>query len=1348
MKQTRAIAITLFVVFGACAANARESKSHITKSKSATALSTRAAPCTPATHRANLDFNNVRALIETGGSMWQDRAVRTPAYEVPRTNDNSGPSAIFAGSLWMGGVSPDNQLKLAAVRFREGNDYWPGPLTTDGAATVDGEVCIEYDRTWGALLADAELHNAFNLCRVDPTCDDAVEFPDYITPAYFFEWPAHGNVDLGQDFMLAPFNDFDLSGDYNPASGDFPGFDIDGIIDCKTRSRDDAIPLFGDTTIWWVFNDRGNAHTESGGQPIGMEIRAQAFAFSTNDQINNMTFYNYTLINQGTQTLLNTYFGQWVDVDLGNAQDDYVGCDVRRGLGYAYNGDNNDESGTFPGYGVQPPAIGVDFFEGPFQDADGIDNPLTLDVQAAIDSAGIPYEGIGIGYGDGVPDNERFGMRAFLYHNNTGPSDPDPRGDPRTAIQYYNYLQGIWRDNSVNLFGGTGHMSSSAERDRPAFYMFPGDSDPVFWGTSGLPTDFEWTEEQAMNNEGDRRFIQSAGPFTLEPGAFNNITVGVVWARASGGGPFESVNEVRQADDRAQSLFDNCFRILDGPDAPVLTAQELDREVILYLTNPSNSNNNNEAYEEFDPTIPEFSVVDGDTTILDRFYHFQGYQVYQLADEGVSVSDIDDVDKARLVYQGDIRDSNSQLINFINNQQLGLAVPTEMVDGENEGLVHAIRVTEDLFAQTGDPNLVNFRTYHFLAVAYGVNTYEEYNPSLNSGQALPYLRGRKSPLGEIRSISAIPHNPSSEAGGTVQGAQYGDGFEVTRLEGQGNGGLEVAMKREDILSIATNPPHFNPTVTYEAGMGPVDIRVVDPLNVPAGMFEIGLRRDSINPNDISDAHWFLVNMATLDTVFSEQSIRVANEQLLIGGAGGNLGLSVNIENHIFEEIEFLDDGGILRRRDLAEPIGQGMIEHIDPDQMWYTGIPDQDGETMFNWIRSGTATGGLYDDYLSVDNDEAFESYAGGMWAPWALVGDTGLQPGALSLAGTITTSRTTDLPSVEVVMTPDEDLWTRCVVLEIAEFGSEHGDLKLGIRSDQSVDKNGNPDGTGIGMGWFPGYAVNLETGERLNMAFGEDSFLGGTTGRDMIWNPSDSLTIGPLETPILGGGHWIYVFNNRQRLTGRSNRVPMYDEGAFIANSLMGSNSQRTEVFRAMSWVGSALLIEGATLLSSEVRVRLNVARPYLELQSMPHSTYPEEISIASEALNGGLPLYRFSTGTAITETNVRSAAQEACDLMNVVPNPYYAWSRYETGRLDNRVKFTNLPEQATISIYNVSGTLVRQYKKDNDLTFLDWDLKNQRNVPIAGGLYIIHIDAPGVCERVIKWFGALRPTDLQNF
>jgi hypothetical protein len=103
---------------------------------------------------------------------------------------------------------------------------------------------------------------------------------------------------------------------------------------------------------------------------------------------------------------------------------------------------------------------------------------------------------------------------------------------------------------------------------------------------------------------------------------------------------------------------------------------------------------------------------------------------------------------------------------------------------------------------------------------------------------------------------------------------------------------------------------------------------------------------------------------------------------------------------------------------------------------------------------------------------------------------------------------------------------------------------------------------------------------------------------------------------------------------------------------------------------------------------------------------------------------------------------------DEINVVPNPYYAFSQYETSKLDNRVKITNLPEVCTIRIYNLQGTLVRQFSKADPLTSVDWDLKNERNVPIAGGVYIIHVDVPNVGDKTLKWFGIMRPTDLDNF
>ena len=53
------------------------------KSTKGNSVILRAANCTPATGKKFLEFNNVSALIETGGSMWQDRSRNDAAYECP-----------------------------------------------------------------------------------------------------------------------------------------------------------------------------------------------------------------------------------------------------------------------------------------------------------------------------------------------------------------------------------------------------------------------------------------------------------------------------------------------------------------------------------------------------------------------------------------------------------------------------------------------------------------------------------------------------------------------------------------------------------------------------------------------------------------------------------------------------------------------------------------------------------------------------------------------------------------------------------------------------------------------------------------------------------------------------------------------------------------------------------------------------------------------------------------------------------------------------------------------------------------------------------------------------------------
>ena len=1332
----------------------------------------RAEACAPATALKNLEWNNVQALVENGGTLWHDRANYLGAYFVPKEDRIS---VVFGGALWIGGISPDQQLKLAAVRYRtNGNDFWPGPLTTDGSAEVTPETCEEYDRFAVSYRSDAQRHRQYHDAVAAGT--DDVDFPGgYVMPDYFNDYPAHGNPGLGQDYYLAPFLDYDGDGAYIPENGDYPWFDFLQEIDCSNRRREDVVPLYGDQNFYWIINDKGNIHSESQGEPIGMEIRAQAFAFSTNDEVNNMSFNNYVLINQGTQTLTNTYMAQWVDSDLGGISDDYVGCDVRRGLGYTYNGDGFDES-SLPyssGYGENPPAFGVDFFEGPYQDSDGIDNPLTTNFSDAVDSLGIPYDGIGIGYGDGVVDNERFGMRKFIYFNwNSGIN-----GQPSLAVHYYNYMRGFWKNGQRMSYGGDGlNVSTGTDLEIPADYMFPENTDPFSWGTLGEQVE-PWSEVSSGNPPGDRLFLQSAGPFTLEPGDYNNITVGMVWARATAGEPFESVKLLRVADDKAQALFDNCFEIVSGPDAPDVTIQELENELILYLTNDNSiSNNFGEAYTAIDPGIPK-ELPDGSIlTDEERSYVFEGYQIYQLSDASVSPADLGDVEKARLIFQCDVANDVTQVVNYTYDEIMQASVPTLMANGANDGVQHSFRVTTDAFAQ-GDNRLVNHKTYYFMALAYGYNNYRDFDPNLGTGQDVQFKASRKAAVGSIRAYSGIPHKPDVEAGGTIAVAAYGDGMPITRLEGMGNGLNDVALTADSELALLQSANGKLDAVTYQAGKGPVAVRVVDPLSVPNAEFELRVLGTEGDLEEGTNVNWVLTNLTLLEAgadsseaiVTSDRTIDLLNEQLIL-----EWGLAVTIQQQVYDDV-------------LATPIGAS-ITYENPQEPWLLGIPDTEGFTATNWIRSGTQEGDDSNPYELAFNDlmdeeEVYEGFLGGTWAPYNVVAGTDSDvedsnsgevleyvplyaPTRADLDRLQQWQRPEATTSVDVVFTSDRSKWTRCPVLEmqpnplLADYapGLSDDDVeKMNVRRHKSVDKFGRTvDDAGVnvndatlsspvGMGWFPGYAIDVNTGERLNMAFGEDSWLSADNGSDMIFNPSTS-------REYLGGQHWIYVFQSGQSVpNGAASRMPPYDAGKFMVDLLIdGGTSNERKVFRDCAWVGSSrsnpdypmLSVEDG-LIPNEARVSLRVARPYFQ-----YSASVLDVDNTTGSANNWDPLYRFSTATVATRSEETAILEDLLEEINVVPNPYYAYSQYEANKIDNRVKIVNLPEQCTVRIYNLSGTLIRTYEKADPLTYLDWDLKNEVNVPIAGGVYIIHVDVPGVGQAVRKWFGIMRPVDLDNF
>ncbi|NOZ46766.1 MAG: T9SS type A sorting domain-containing protein [Chlorobi bacterium] len=1391
MKNLKKLSFTFLLAFVIAFVSYGEQPLKSKSTKSGNTVKSATAGCIPPSAMTELDLNNVRTLIMTGGDMWWD-GNGDPRYEVPK---GSGKNSLFAGAIWVGGVDINGQLRLAAIKYRtNGYDFWPGPLITEGEgiASVTPDVCVAYDKHFVITRQQVAKFRAWSNADANTRAND---FPNYSIPDVILNWPGNGDMANGYAQYLAPFWDVNGDGFYNPREGDYPYYDLDGKEKCGTSVEDRVVRLFGDKTLWWVYNDKGNIHTHTtGAAAIGMEFRAQAFAFSTNDELNNMTFYNYEIINRSTFTLTDTYFGVWTDADLGDPYDDYVGCDVNKGLGYLYNGEATDGDGNGNTYGKNPPAIGIDFFEGPYQDPDGLDNLRNWDANNNLDcsngygkeydadDAPIVLRGAsdifngninGLNFGDARVDNERWGMRRYLYFNNGG---ADATSDPVTALDHYNYLKGIWKDGNVMQYGGTGYKSGGPS----ANFMFPNDTDPCGWGTSGIPQPSAWSEQNEGNTPGDRRFVQSAGPFILEPGAVNDITLGAVWARAQSGTPFSSVIQVQRADDKAQRLFENCFKVIDGPDAPDVSVIELDGKIIFQISNNPNSNNYLEQYADRDPFIICPTDPDNPDVILDCDvnYRFQGYQVFQLKDATVSITDIHSPDLARLIFQCDIKDGVSQLVNYEWDDVLGANIPVEEVNGANDGIVHTFTVTDDYFASSSR-QLVNYKKYYYVAIAYAYNDflhYDQNDPLTINGQKKPYLASRKGAEGAIQVQEVIPHPVNSLQGGTTIQSDYGDGPKIVQIEGKGNAYNELELTQESLDKIMSGSPWKDPSPTYMNGHGPVTVKVIDPLNVPDADFILAFSPDSslIKPNHYSnsdsaninlyglilDTKWMLLKRDNEsntfdDTVFSESWIRYQNEQLI-----PEWGISVSIDQVQFpggkSQYFQLDNGNFLVSK--KNGIISSSMEYENPGSPWLDFFPDIDGSSPLNWIRSGSQTGSGVEDYGGKDPDAYYEKIIDGRWAPYAVASSDKYGP-VWKSANPASAINFKDyrLSSIDLVITSDKDKWTRCPVIEMAENSvlSEGHAAKFDLRSAPSVDKDGNPDNSGThGMSWFPGYAIDIATGERLNMMFGEDSWLLGQNGRDMMFNPTADLndllfflTGGNSGFPLLGGKHYIYVMGHNEKIRVNSSGVndtsiymPAYDEGKYIYKSLTsGVSLDKVHVWQNPMWCAIPYTNPNFDFLSSDITIKIRTAQPYSK----------NLFGFAkSDNENNNYPLYSFDLSDIAAITNNTEELKNSLDDINIVPNPYKGYSEYEGSQLENLVKITNLPQKCTISIYTINGTLVRRFKKDNNISYVDWDLKNSYGISIASGVYIIYIDADGIGEKILKWFGSLRPIDLNAF
>jgi hypothetical protein len=109
---------------------------------------------------------------------------------------------------------------------------------------------------------------------------------------------------------------------------------------------------------------------------------------------------------------------------------------------------------------------------------------------------------------------------------------------------------------------------------------------------------------------------------------------------------------------------------------------------------------------------------------------------------------------------------------------------------------------------------------------------------------------------------------------------------------------------------------------------------------------------------------------------------------------------------------------------------------------------------------------------------------------------------------------------------------------------------------------------------------------------------------------------------------------------------------------------------------------------------------------------------------------------------------SSEKATSLMDqiyVVPNPYVGLSEIEpTNRLpgatrgERRIYFEHLPSLCTIRIFTINGDLVQTLVHDVGMQNAReyWNLLNRDGFSVAYGVYIAHIDAPGVGEKILKF------------
>ncbi len=284
----------------------------------------------------------------------------------------------------------------------------------------------------------------------------------------------------------APFEDINKNGTYEP------DIDIPGIPHANQ-------------TIWFKANDFNSSLVDSifGSQPLGIELQSAYWAYNTEGPLNNMIFRKYKIINKGSDNIEQMYCAISTDPDVGNATDDFAGCDTLLNLAFAYNAFDTDNI-----FNQMPPALGFSLLKGP------------------------------------IVNNAELNLSSFNFILNAHPLYGYPtignKSYEEGAVRFYNLFQGILNNGEqYHVPEGLGGGETS----------FPFSGNPIAgegW-LDGSESEFQ---------PGNRDMNLSTGPFNLMPGEEQEI----VFVQIAAGGynnitRFEAIDSLKSYTQYANDYY-------------------------------------------------------------------------------------------------------------------------------------------------------------------------------------------------------------------------------------------------------------------------------------------------------------------------------------------------------------------------------------------------------------------------------------------------------------------------------------------------------------------------------------------------------------------------------------------------------------------------------------------------------------------------------------------------------------------------------------------------------------------------------------------------------------------------